>query len=49
MNFNEICRFKDIEQVLKWFNEDELNWLRRLGFELKKITSIGECQILVIK
>lgn len=51
---NEICGFENMAQVLKWFNKKELETLRRLGFEVKKIavqkiTAIGECQVLAVR
>ena len=51
---NEICGFKDIKQAKNWFNDYELKELKKLGYELKKvevkkITAIGEMQVLAIK
>ncbi|GEM_PF-4945840 len=52
--YNEICGFKDIKQAENWFNNYELWELKKLGYELKKvkvkkITAIGEKQVLAIK
>ena len=47
----ELCGFKDKEQALDWFTQEELSKLRKLGFYLERIegaevTAIGEKQIL---
>ena len=51
---NEICGFKNMDQVTDWFDSTELEILRRFGFEVKKvlvqkITAIGECQVLAVR
>jgi hypothetical protein len=50
---DEFCGFKNIEQALSWFTEEDLKLLKRYGFELKKveveaITAVGEKQVLAI-
>lgn len=50
----EICGFKNIEQLKNWFNEDEIIMLKEVGFkikkiEVKKITAYGEKQVLAIR
>ena len=50
----EICGFLNLSQALTWFTTDELNSLRKLGYELskikvRKITAIGERQVLAIR
>jgi len=48
----EKCGFLSMEQLRNWFNKQELNQLKKLGFfiaEVKgRITAIGEKQILFI-
>jgi hypothetical protein len=51
---DEICGFKNIEQALSWFTEEDLKLLKRHGFELKKveveaITAVGEKQVLAVR
>ena len=53
MDANEICGFKDMEQLKAWFTEEEIRDLAQKGFEIKKvyvktITAIGEKQVLAI-
>lgn len=50
----EICGFKDMEQALSWFTEEDLKLLNACGFKLKKvavllITAVGEKQVLAIR
>lgn len=49
----EICGFKNSQQLRKWFTFSELQFLKDYGFqivkkEVKKITAIGEKQVLAI-
>lgn len=51
---NEICGFENMDQLLKWFDLDDIFELHRFGFEVKKVlvqkvTAIGECQVLAIR
>ena len=50
----EICGFKNLIQVFKWFKKEELELLKELGYKLKKvsvskITIIGNKQVLAIR
>jgi len=50
----EICGFKDLKQAKEWFNNKELEELKRIGYflkkvKVKKITAIGEKQVLAIR
>jgi len=50
----EICGFLNLEQSKKWFSDIELLELEKLGYylkevEVKKITAIGERQVLAIR
>lgn len=50
----EICGFINLEQALNWFSKYELKKLLCYGLELKeievkKITAIGEKQVLAIR
>lgn len=51
---NEICGFKDLQQLKKWFTLSDIKKLRYFGFTIKKIeveqiTAYGEKQVLAIR
>lgn len=51
---NEICGFETLRDATNWFTEIELKVLRRLGYELKKITvqkitAVGYHQVLAVR
>lgn len=54
MRKNEICGFKNSNQAFNWFNKSEFIDMEKQGFQLKeikvkKITAIGEMQVLAIR
>ena len=51
---NEICGFKDLTQLKKWFTLKEIKFMRSNGYkinkiEVEKITAYGRKQVLAIK
>lgn len=51
---DEIHGFKNLDQVMRWFTNEELNHMNKRGqvlkrVKVKKITAIGECQVLAVR
>ena len=49
----ELCGFLSMEQLNRWFSQDELEIMERHGFDVvkkdnAKITAVGEYQILFL-